>query len=51
MIKFSKEKILLLHQIITEATGGSVGVRDEGLLESALETAYASFSGQEFYLT
>jgi len=51
MIKFSKEKILLLHQIIAEATGGSVGVRDEGLLESALETAYASFDGQEFYPT
>ena len=51
MIKFSKEKILLLHQIIAEATGGSVGVRDEGLLESALETAYASFGGQEFYPT
>ena len=40
MIKFSKEKVLLLHQIIAEATGGSIGVRDEGLLESALESAY-----------
>ena len=51
MIKFSKEKILLLHRIIAEATGGSMGVRDEGLLESALEAAYASFDGQEFYPT
>ena len=49
MIKFSKEKVLLLHQIIAEATGGSIGVRDEGLLESALESAYASFGGQDFY--
>ena len=49
MLKFSKEKILLLHQIIAEATGGSIGVRDEGLLESALETAYAGFDGKEFY--
>ena len=48
MIKFSKEKVLLLHQIISEATGGSIGVRDEGLLESALESAYASFGGQDF---
>ncbi len=39
MIKFSKEKVLLLHRIIAEATGGSIGVRDEGLLESALESA------------
>ena len=37
MIRFSKEKVLLLHQLMAEATGGSVGVRDEGLLESALE--------------
>ena len=51
MIKFSKEKVLLLHQLIAEETGGSVGVRDEGLLESALETAFSSFSGQEFYPT
>ena len=51
MIKFSKEKVLLLHQLIAEETGGSVGVRDEGLLESALETAFSSFGGQEFYQT
>lgn len=49
MIKFSKEKVLLLHQLIAEATGGSIGVRDEGLLESALETAFSSFGGQELY--
>lgn len=49
MIKFSKEKVLLLHQLIAEETGGSVGVRDEGLLESALEGAFATFGGQEFY--
>lgn len=51
MIKFSKEKVLLLHQLIAEETGGSVGVRDEGLLESALEGAFASFDGQDFYPT
>ena len=51
MIKFSKEKVLLLHQLIAEETGGSIGVRDEGLLESALEGAFASFDGQEFYPT
>ncbi len=49
MIKFSKEKVLLLHQLIAEETGGSIGVRDEGLLESALETAFSGFGGQEFY--
>ena len=49
MIKFSKAKVLLLHQIIAESTGGSVGVRDEALLESALEGAFSGFGGKEFY--
>ena len=49
MIKFSKEKVLLLHKLIAEETGGSIGVRDEGLLESALEAAFSGFGEQEFY--
>ena len=49
MIKFSKEKVLLLHKLIAAETGGSVGVRDEGLLESALEGAFATFVGQDLY--
>jgi death-on-curing protein len=49
MIKFSKEKVLLLHQIMAEATGGSVGVRDNDLLESALESCFATFDGIELY--
>ena len=51
MIKFSKEKILLLHQVMAEATGGDVGVRDEALLESAIENIYATFDGVELYPT
>lgn len=51
MIKFSKEKVLLLHKLIAQETGGSIGVRDEALLESALENAFAGFGGQEFYPT
>lgn len=49
MIKFSKEKVLLLHQLMAEATGGDVGVRDEALLESAIENIYATFDGVELY--
>ena len=51
MIKLSKEKVLLLHQLISEETGGGVGVRDIGLLESALNNAYATFGGEERYKT
>ena len=51
MTKFSKDKVLLLHQYIASETGGSVGLRDEGLLESALESAFATFEGTELYPT
>ena len=49
MIKFSSEKVKLLHQLMAEATGGSIGVRDEGLLDSAIESAFATFDGVELY--
>lgn len=51
MIRISKEKALLLHQLLAEATGGGVGIRDEGLLDSALESAFSGFDGKEFYPT
>jgi len=51
MIKFSKEKVLLLHQLISEQTGGEVTLRDEGLLESALEGAFQPFDGADLYPT
>ena len=34
---------------MAEQTGGSVGLRDEGLLDSALENAFSGFGDQEFY--
>ena len=49
MIKFSTEKVLLLHKLISDETGGSVGVRDRGLLESAIESAYQTFDGAELF--
>ena len=51
MIKFSREKVLLLHQMITQETGGDPNIRDVSLLESALESAFATFDGQELYPT
>ena len=51
MIKFSSEKIKLLHQLMAETTGGSIGIRNEGLLNSAVEAAFATFDGKELYPT
>lgn len=49
MIKLTKEQILLLHSQLIEVTGGSEGIRDIGLLESALESPFQSYSGVELY--
>ena len=51
MIRLSKEKVLHLHQLMAEASGGSIGVREDGLLESALESAFGGFGDVEFYPT
>ena len=51
MIKFDKEKVLLLQQLVIESSGGSAGVRDFGLLDSAIESAYQTFGGKELYPT
>ena len=51
MKKLSKEQILMLHSQLIEQTGGSNGVRDYNLLESALETPFQSFAGSELYPT
>ena len=49
MIRIPIDMVKLLHQLIAEETGGSVGVRDEGLLQSAMESAFATFDGEELY--
>ena len=51
MIKLTQEKVLLLHKLITEETGGDPNVRDLALLDSALESAFATFDGRELYPT
>ena len=51
MIRFSEEKVLLLHQLIVAETGGSVELRDMDLLESALKGIFQTFDGEELYRT
>lgn len=47
MIKFlDKNTILAFHQDQIETYGGSPGIRDEGLLDSALAQPKASFGGE-----
>ena len=49
MITLTKEQVLLLHKSIYDRYGGSYGVRDEGLLDSALEAPFQTFAGQDLY--
>jgi len=51
MIRFSREKVLLLHQLVIEETGGAADVRDLDLLDSALASAFQTFDGKELYPT
>lgn len=49
MIRLTKKQILMLHTQLIESTGGCDGIRDDGLLDSALEIPFQSFSGEELY--
>jgi death-on-curing protein len=51
MIKLSEEKVMYLHNVLIEQTGGNPSIRDRGLLNSALEGAYQTFGGVELYPT
>ena len=46
-----REQILLLHEEVIEQYGGSHGIRDEKLLDSALSVPFQSFGDFEFYPT
>lgn len=49
MKKISKRQVLLLHAQLIAQSGGSSGIRDEGLLESALEAPFQEFAGISNY--
>lgn len=49
MIILSKEQVLKLHAKLIKATGGSDGIRDDGMLELALNNPFQSFDGKELY--
>ncbi len=47
----SKRQIIALHGNLIAETGGQPGLRDEGLLESAVAAPFASFGTEELYQT
>lgn len=49
MIILSREQIIALHSQLISETGGIDGIRDEGLLSSALNAPFQSFGDVEVY--
>lgn len=49
MIVLSKNQIIKLHSQLIQETGGTDGIRNEGLLESVLTAPFQSFSGTDIY--
>ena len=43
------DDVLIFHYKIIEKTGGSQGVREITLIESAIKRAFASFDGKDLY--
>lgn len=51
MILLTVEEIIELHDKLIDRTGGSHGLRDQSLLESAVYSAMFGFEGSEAYPT
>ena len=51
MIKIDLDNALTLQKLVINMTGGTSGIRDSALLDSALNTAYQTFEGNELYPT
>lgn len=51
MIRLSKLQIVQLQAVLIERYGGTPGLRDEGLLDSALAAPFQTFDGEEIYAT
>ena len=51
MIKLTKEDVIKLHSFTIVDCGGLAGIRDDDLLDSAINSAYVSFGGEDLYPT
>ena len=51
MIRLTQEQILMLHSELISATGGTDGVRDLGLLSSALNAPFQQFENTDLFPT
>ena len=51
MIVLTKKQIIAMHGKLASLTGGAAGVREEALLDSALEQPFQAFGGEDLFPT
>lgn len=51
MIYLERDEVIQLHDMLIAQSGGSTGIRDLGLLDSALAQPQMSFGGADLYPT
>ena len=51
MKRLSVERIMQIHHLMIEETGGMDGIRDDGLLESAVNAPFQTFDDVPLYKT
>lgn len=49
MNRIDVEQVALLHELLINQIGGLHGIKDAGLLDSAVNSIYQTFGGQELY--
>ena len=49
MRRLTKQQVIILHEMPIKHSGGTAGIRDAGLLESALEAPFITFGGLSNY--
>lgn len=49
MVYFSKDDIIFLHEEMISEFGGSDGIRDDGMLESAIYSSLQTFDSSDLY--
>lgn len=46
----NQDQVVRIHQALIETSSGSLGIRDEGMLNSALKTLLQTFDKSELFL-
>ena len=49
MIILTKKQVLHMHSQLIEQFGGEAGIRDEALLDSALQSPFQTFDGEDLF--